>query len=93
MITVTAARMTHITFGDRTGGGHMLGYGDPLKSKFPASWGAVRIKTELLAVANNPASVRFLQPNGNHRITGTDSEGHRLTVIARGNEVVTAWPG
>ena len=93
MITVSAARMIHITVGDATGGGHMHGSAYPNKSWFPASWDAARIQTELLAVANDAASVRTLQPNGKHRIVGTDSEGNRLTVVANANAVVTAWPG
>lgn len=93
MITVTAPRMTHITVGDGSGGGHMYGSADPLKSKFPQGWDAIKIRMELLAVANDPNATKTLQPNGKHRIVGLDSAGNSLTVIANGSTVVTAYPG
>ena len=93
MFTVSDDRMRHITVGDATGGGHMHGSADPTKSKFPVGWDAPRIKTEILAVANDAASVVTVQPNLRRKIKGA-SGGIAITVIALGNSDViwTAYP-
>jgi len=92
-IIVTAARLTHILDGDSTGGGHRYGGGDPTKRKFPQSWDDTKIRVALLAVANDAASSRSIQPNGKIRLEGT-RDGIRIRVIVDPtiNAVVTAHP-
>jgi hypothetical protein len=79
-ITVTDARMRHILDGDATGGGHRHGAGDPVKSKFPATWSDAKIKSALLSIANDASLITSVQPNGRARKEGV-RDGIRIRVI------------
>lgn len=92
-ITVTDARMRHILDGDATGGGHRHGAGDPVKSKFPATWSDAKIKSALLSIANDASLITSVQPNGRARKEGV-RDGVRIRVIYDPTTrlVVTAHP-
>ena len=99
MFEISPARLTHITVGDRTGGGHMhgaVGSG----TKFPAGWDAAQISAAILAVVPTIANWHQ-QPNQNWRGSAVDAaSGLTITVIVYGApdpannnfRVCSAWP-
>lgn len=91
--TVSPQRRIHILYGDRTGGGHRAGSGEPGKTLFPASWSDDDIIGAIESVANDPGARRREQPNGRVRVEGTRS-GVRIRVIvsADGTDIITGYP-
>jgi hypothetical protein len=96
MITVSAARRTHILDGDATGGGHGPGRGISGKSEFPSALTDQEIITGIEVIANDPASYpggAIPTSAGRFRIAGS-IQGVRTVVVVEpsANEVITAWP-
>lgn len=91
--TVSPQRRIHILYGDRTGGGHRAGSGEPGKTLFPASWSDDDIIAAIESVANDPRARRAEQPNGRMRVEGT-RRGVRIRVIvgADGTSIITGYP-
>lgn len=59
---ISPSRLTHITVGDQSGGGHMAGAAGN-GTKFPSGWGPVEIKAAILHIA--PAITNWQQqPHG-----------------------------
>jgi hypothetical protein len=90
---VNADQRTHILAGDAQGGGDRPGTGIPGKSEFPANWSDDKIIEQLLSVANDPASVRTVQPNGRIRVEETrDGVDIRVILDTDGTSIRTAHP-
>ncbi len=93
MIRVGAGRRGHILDGDATGGGHRAGTNRPSKTEFPIGWSDDKVIEEIESVANDPSSVRSLQPNGRIRAEGTrDGTAIRVIIDRDGKSVWTAHP-
>ncbi|MBN9560049.1 MAG: EndoU domain-containing protein [Alphaproteobacteria bacterium] len=90
---ISADRRIHILDGDSTGGGHRPGVGTPGKSEFPVGWSDDKIINAIETVANDPAAIRTLQPNGRLRVEGTSGGIDIRVIIDRdGKSIWTAHP-
>lgn len=91
---LTPQRLTHITTGDHTGGGHLYGQGIPCKSEFPASWTETKIATEIPLLAANDNLNWQTSRNGYETAEVATPDGLvlRLVVNPVRNEIVTAYP-
>ncbi|MCD2452400.1 EndoU domain-containing protein [Methylicorpusculum oleiharenae] len=82
----------HIIYGDKTGGGHRAGTGNPGKTEFPTDWSDDKIKGEISDVATDPASSVSPGRNGRQVVEGT-RDGIDITVIVDSNgRIVTGFP-
>jgi hypothetical protein len=88
---LTADRAEHILHGDRTGGGHLSGTGQPGKTEFPASWDSAAIVDAVKAVASSPGTVRK-QWNDRWKARGTCNEVPVTVIIDPDAAIRTAWP-
>jgi hypothetical protein len=61
----------HILDGDKSGGGHRPGTGNPGKSEFPQGWSDERILGEISDVATDPSATRRPLPGGREIAEGT----------------------
>lgn len=90
---VTAARRTHILYGDRSGGGHLYGVGKPCKSEFPAHWNAQKIISTVEQAAAND-NIPWRQQDNGYYAADIMSENLRIRIVLNENqdEVITAYP-
>jgi hypothetical protein len=85
-------RSKHILDGDKTGGGHRAGTGNPGKSEFPSSWSDDKIKGEVSDVATDPSSSRAPGRGGREIVSGT-RDGIDIEVVVDPNgRIITAYP-
>jgi hypothetical protein len=91
---VSPDRRIHILDGDDYGGGgHRAGTGKPNKSEFPASWSDAKTISEIESVANDPASKRFVQPDGRIIVDGMRESVEIRVIIAPDRvTIVTGYP-
>jgi|SRR5918993_5634897 Bacterial EndoU nuclease len=90
---VSPGRRFHILEGDARGGGHRPGRGIPNKSEFPNGWSDDRIIGMIEDVANDPNSIRRLEPDGRTVVTGRRQGVDIRVVIDRdGRSIVTGYP-
>jgi hypothetical protein len=90
---ISAARATHILYGDSHGGGHLHGQGKPCKSEFPADWDAVKIMTVVSKDAANDNLDWRHERNGNDLAEVTE-DGVKIRIVVNGahDQVITAYP-
>jgi hypothetical protein len=92
-ICVTPERTKHILDGDRTGGGHRHGVGNPGKTEFPASWADEKIINNVLDVACKPDKPPTHQDwNDTWLCTGTRDNVEVSAVVERSGDILTGWP-
>jgi hypothetical protein len=86
-------RITHILYGDKTGGGHLHGVGKPCKSEFPADWSAEDIINTIRTQAANDNINWRKGDNGYHAGEVTVNNLRVRIVLDREmDDVVTAYP-
>jgi RHS repeat-associated protein len=81
---------THILSGDESGGGHRAGTGKSGKSEFPSGWSDVKILTEVIDVATDPASK--VTTEGQTKVIEGTREGVDIRVIMREGRIRAAYP-
>lgn len=86
-------RVTHILYGDRSGGGHLYGTGKPCKSEFPQNWDAQTVLKNIQAAAANDNADWEQQPNG-YYVADVPVDGIQIRVVLNGAQdtVITAYP-
>jgi Bacterial EndoU nuclease len=90
---LTADRAEHILHGDRTGGGHLSGTGQPGKTEFPASWDDTKIMDAALDVARRPDRPPVQQDwNGRWVARGVRDDVDVVVVIAVDGRIWSSWP-
>ncbi len=88
----TSARRRHILDGDRTGGGHRPGTGQPGKSEFPAGRSDDSIMHDISDIATDP-TLRSRAGRGGRTITDGTRNGVDIRVIQeRNGDIVTGFP-
>lgn len=92
-IVLTDARLQHILYGDRSGGGHLHGVGKPCKSEFPASWDAPKIESVVKNIAAND-NIAWKQQDNGYEVTTVRVENVSVRVVIdpAKHQVVTAYP-
>jgi RHS repeat-associated protein len=89
-----ATARTHILDGDRTGGGHRYGTGNPRKSEFPPDWDDAKILGEISEIAYDPATVWSL-PDARGYVTATKMvDGVLIQVVydTVNHRIVSGYP-
>jgi hypothetical protein len=90
---LTNGRLTHILYGDKTGGGHLHGANKPCKSEFPADWSEKDITDSIKLIAANDSIAWVRGRNGNY-VGDSTSHGVKIRVVLSPDrsEIVTAYP-
>ena len=90
---LSAARQTHILYGDRNGGGHKAGLGKPCKSEFPDGWGDGKIVDTVLKVAAND-NLRWKEQDNGYYVAEQPVDGVRVRVVLdkERDDIITAYP-
>lgn len=90
---LTAERAKHILYGDKTGGGHLHGIGNPCKSEFPAHWSKDEIINNITRAAANDNIDWKEQANG-YATTEAQIEDLKVRIVIDSdtNKIITAYP-
>ncbi len=92
-IRMTVDRRAHILDGDKTGGGHRHGIGQPGKTEFPAEWDDHYIIDAVLGVARKPDQAPERQNwNGRWHVDGKHDGVEIVAIVETDGLVWTAWP-
>lgn len=92
-VILSEKRITHILYGDMTGGGHRYGAGMPCKSEFPKHWDDEKIINVTRKIAANDNLDWERQRNG-YYVT-EEFEGNVEVRVVKGpkkQRVITAYP-
>lgn len=90
---ISQQRISHILYGDSTGGGHLYGVGKACKSEFPKNWDKDTIIKEIELIASNDNLNWKKQRNGYH-VTEKNVGTIKIRVVKGRNnkQVITAYP-
>lgn len=90
---LTQARLVHILYGDKTGGGHLHGTNKPCKSEFPADWTEKDITDSIKLIAANDSLAWAEGRNGNYVANSVDHGVNiRVVLSPDRSEIITAYP-
>lgn len=86
-------RLTHILYGDQTGGGHLHGQNVPCKSEFPANWDATKIETVVTKTAAND-NLNWQQGRNGNWVAEDTVDGLRIKIVLddERDDIITAYP-
>ena len=86
-------RLTHILYGDQSGGGHLYGQNAPCKSEFPQSWDAQKIETIVTKTAAND-NLNWQQGRNGNWVAEDTIDGLRIKIVLddERDDIITAYP-
>jgi hypothetical protein len=87
---VSAAKASHILFGDATGGGH-LWPGRAGKTPFPRSWSPDHVLEVISDIATDPSALIVSQVGGRTVLLGARA-GVTIIVVTDGRDIITGYP-
>lgn len=92
-VLLSDTRITHILYGDETGGGHLHGTGTPCKSEFPADWNEEKIIQTTKSIAAND-NLNWRQEQNGYFVTEdmTDGVNVRVVLDPQRSYIITAYP-
>lgn len=86
-------RLTHILYGDQSGGGHLHGQNAPCKSEFPENWDAKKIETIVTKTAAND-NLNWQQGKNGNWVAEDMVDGLRIKIVLddERDDIITAYP-